>query len=76
MRHQRWMVRSFALCFAAVTLRLYLGAAMAGGLVYAQAYPVISFLCWVPNLVVAEIGIRVFLNRQRPISGAPGLARP
>ena len=56
-RHSRWMVRSFALCLAAVTLRLYLGASGLAAMPYAQAYPVIAFLCWVPNLIVAEIGL-------------------
>ena len=58
-RHQRWMMRSFALTLAAVTLRLYLLVSFALGLPYAQAYPVISFLCWVPNLVLIEIAIRL-----------------
>jgi uncharacterized membrane protein len=53
--HQRWMIRSFALTFAAVTLRIQLPLAGALALDMAIAYPVISFLCWVPNLVVAEL---------------------
>jgi hypothetical protein len=57
-RHRVWMVRSFALAFAAVTLRLYLGVAMASGLSFAVAYPVIAWACWVPNLVVAELWLR------------------
>ncbi len=56
--HQRWMIRSFALTLAAVTLRIYLPAALIGGLSYATAYPVIAWLCWVPNLVVAQLIVR------------------
>jgi uncharacterized membrane protein len=52
--HRRWMVRSFALTLAAVTLRVYLPLAMAVGLPFALAYPVIAWLCWVPNLALAE----------------------
>lgn len=53
-RHQAWMVRNFALAFAAVMLRLYLPAAMAAGMAFDVAYPVIAWLCWIPNLVLAQ----------------------
>ncbi len=49
------MIRSWALTFAAVNLRLYLGIAFAMGLAFSDSYPVISFLCWVPNLIAAEL---------------------
>jgi uncharacterized membrane protein len=57
-RHRMWMVRSFSLTFAAVTLRLYLPIALASGLSFAQAYPVIAWAAWVPNLIVAEWWLR------------------
>jgi len=60
--HGRWMVRSFALTFAAVALRLYLPLSNALGLDMALAYVAISWLCWVPNLLVAEA---LFLRRPR-----------
>lgn len=53
--HRRWMVRNFALTFAAVTLRLYLPSALVAGIAFERAYPVIAWLCWLPNLVVAEL---------------------
>ena len=53
--HRRWMIRSFALTLAAVTLRLYLPASVAAGLPFEIAYPAIAWLCWVPNLIVAEV---------------------
>jgi uncharacterized membrane protein len=59
--HRRWMVRNFALTFAAVTLRLYLPSSMAVGVSFELAYPAIAWLCWVPNLVVAEL----WFNRAR-----------
>ncbi len=52
--HQQWMVRSFALTFAAVTLRLYLPLSFAFGIPFEVSYPVIAWACWVPNLLVAE----------------------
>ena len=53
--HRRWMVRNFALTFAAVTLRLYLPASFAADIAFENAYPVIAWLCWVPNLLAAEL---------------------
>lgn len=52
--HRRWMIRNFSLSFAAVTLRLYLPPVFALQLPFEQAYPVIAWACWVPNLLVAE----------------------
>jgi len=57
--HERWMIRSYALCFAAVTLRLWLPAFMNGiGMDFIDAYRIIAWLCWVPNIIVAELIIR------------------
>ena len=56
--HREWMVRNFALAFAAVMLRLYLPASMASGIAFETAYPAIAWLCWVPNLVVVEVWLR------------------
>lgn len=53
-RHRLWMVRSYALTFAAVTLRLILPLELALGLSYHDAYQAVAWLCWIPNLVVAE----------------------
>ena len=64
--HERWMVRSFALTLAAVTLRLYLPLAFLGPWGYDNTYRAISFLCWVPNLIVAEIWLKA---RSSPVRG-------
>jgi len=74
--HRRWMVRNLALTFAAVTLRLYLPASMAAGLPFELAYPAIAWLCWVPNLVVAEV---LFNRTHQPallptVAGGPAPA--
>jgi hypothetical protein len=53
--HRRWMVRNFALTFAAVTLRIHLPVLTVGlGYPFEVAYPVVAWLAWVPNLIVAE----------------------
>ena len=64
--HRRWMVRNFALSFAAVTLRLWLPLSMGARLPFEVAYPVIAWLCWVPNVMIAEI----LLRRQRTLRDA------
>jgi uncharacterized membrane protein len=56
--HQAWMIRSFALTFAAVTLRLYLPIAALLPFPFVDSYRAISFLAWVPNLLVAELYLR------------------
>ncbi len=52
--HRTWMIRNFALTLAAVTLRLYLPLSFAAGLAFESFYPAVAWLCWVPNLIVAE----------------------
>jgi len=52
--HRTWMIRSYALCLAAVTLRLYIPLSAIAGVAFDDAYPAIAWLCWVPNLIVAE----------------------
>jgi uncharacterized membrane protein len=63
--HRAWMMRNFALTYAAVTLRLWLPVLIllqlpfaTGGFefdaAFANAYAAVPFLCWLPNLVVAE----------------------
>ena len=60
--HRRWMIRNFSLTFAAVMLRLYVPLAVVAGVGFEQAYAVIAWLCWLPNLLLAEW----LLNRSRP----------
>jgi uncharacterized membrane protein len=53
--HREWMIRSFALTFAAVTLRIWLP--LFPGVLkldFTQSYQAISWLCWVPNILIAE----------------------
>jgi hypothetical protein len=60
--HRNWMVRSFSLTFAAVTLRIYLGIFSAVGMTFENFYPWLSWLCWVPNLLLAEWLIKSTYN--------------
>ncbi|HYO76822.1 MAG TPA: DUF2306 domain-containing protein [Thermoanaerobaculia bacterium] len=56
-RHRSWMIRSYALMFAAVTLRLelpFLGAAFG----FDDGYRVVAWLCWIPNALIAEAIVR------------------
>jgi uncharacterized membrane protein len=62
--HRRWMIRSFALTAAAITLRVYLLAIPIFHLDFKSAYAAISWLCWIPNLGFAEI----WLQAGRPKS--------
>ena len=55
--HREWMIRSAALTFAAVTFRLYLHMATEYGHTFEAAYPVMTWACWVPNALLAEIYI-------------------
>ncbi|MFD5506510.1 DUF2306 domain-containing protein [Streptomyces sp. NPDC127051] len=67
--HQAWMIRNFALTYAAVTLRLWFGVLIFAQVPFAhgpdpfdailtQAYAPLPFLCWLPNIVIAEFMIR------------------
>lgn len=52
--HRAWMMRNFAMTFGAVTLRIYLGLMTASGIPFEEAYPVVAWISWVPNLVLVE----------------------
>jgi uncharacterized membrane protein len=73
-RHRAWMIRNYSLTFAAVTLRIYLPLATAViHFDFIPSYRVISWLCWVPNLVVAALLIR---RGAAGTVGAIGAERP
>jgi uncharacterized membrane protein len=52
--HRQWMVRNYALTLAAVTLRNELPLMLVARMQFSHAYVIVSWLCWVPNLFVAE----------------------
>ena len=57
-RHREWMTRNYALTFAAVMLRLWNPVFGAIGIDFTTGYIVVAWLCWVPNLLVAQWIIR------------------
>ncbi len=68
--HGEWMIRSFALAFAAVMLRLYLPLLNPLGIDFMDGYRAISFLCWIPNLILAELWIASRRRRLTTIAPA------
>jgi uncharacterized membrane protein len=55
--HVKMMRRSYALAFAAVTLRFYiwLFTVLGNGVNFENNYLIIAFLSWVPNLLLVEL---------------------
>ncbi len=58
-QHREWMIRSYALTFAAATLRLWLPALVALGVEFEQAYQLVAWISWVPNLIIIECWLRM-----------------
>lgn len=54
--HKEWMIRSYGLTFAFVTLRLWIGILMVinQGQNFDEIYQTVSWLAWVPNLLIVE----------------------
>ncbi len=68
--HRRWMIRSVALTFTAFTLRVLLPLQGPLGLDFVTWFVATSFLCWVPNLIFAELYLRLtgFAPQNQPSS--------
>lgn len=58
--HEMWAYRSYAITFAAVTLRIYIiiAAVIFGQDNFINYYAIIAWLCWIPNLILIEIFLR------------------
>jgi len=52
-QHQNYMLYSYAVCFSAVTLRIWLPLLTHLLGQFELAYPIVGWLSWVPNLIVA-----------------------
>lgn len=52
--HKKMTIYSYAACFAAVTLRVYLPFLTLFFKDFEVAYRIVAWLCWVPNLMVAH----------------------
>lgn len=57
--HHGWMIRSYCITCAAVTLRFWIPLFSLLEIEFAVAYPIISWLSWVPNLLVDEWLVRL-----------------
>ena len=71
--HIKWMIRSFALTLSAVTLRFYayLFDVVNLDLDPKSTYILLTYSSWIPNLIIAEIIIRLkypeyLLKRRMP----------
>jgi len=57
--HANWMLRSYALTFSAITLRIYMYVISKFNLFETwtdiEIYVMLSFMSWVPNLLLAEL---------------------
>jgi uncharacterized membrane protein len=56
--HEEWAMRCFAFTFSAVTIRLQLGIGFAAGYKFEDFYWMLSWTCWIPNILFAEWLIR------------------
>lgn len=64
--HRLWAIRSYALCFSAVTLRTWLPIFFVAGIPFLTGYMINAWLCWVPNLLFVEY--LIFRRKRQPIS--------
>jgi uncharacterized membrane protein len=69
--HIQMMRRSYALAFAAVTLRFYIwGCTVFGsGVGFKHNYIIIAFLSWVPNLLLVEL--MNYYDRKKQVKYQP-----
>ncbi|MBS9461793.1 DUF2306 domain-containing protein [Flagellimonas sp. 389] len=56
--HQGMMIYSYAACFAAVTLRIWLPLLTIVFGAFLPAYKIVAWLCWIPNIIFAFFWIR------------------
>lgn len=57
-RHQKMMIFSYAACFAAVMLRIWLPLLTVLLHDFTPAYQIVAWLCWIPNVLVAYFIVR------------------
>lgn len=56
--HREWMIRSYAITLAVVSVRPMFMIDPPMGLTYDVWYQIVTWICWVPNLIVAELYIQ------------------
>ncbi|HEY6543678.1 MAG TPA: DUF2306 domain-containing protein [Dokdonella sp.] len=76
-RHRRWMCRSVALTFAAVTLRVMLGVGGGVlGLPFMPVYITAAWASWLINLAMCELILRWPVPRPPAAGGSRWVSRP
>ena len=66
--HREWMIRNYALTLAAVTLRIYTRSFIGIGYLAPDFHHINAWICWVPNLIVAEWIIRRSRIKRRAVN--------
>jgi hypothetical protein len=66
-RHREFMLRSYALTFAAVTLRMYSFVFALIGFRGEFIYNVIVWLSWVPSLIIVEVWVRYSARKTEAV---------
>jgi uncharacterized membrane protein len=69
--HRRWMLRSYAMAFAAVTIRLYVHPARELGIPFEYRYPAGLWLALLTNIVAVETMLRWPSMREAFIGRPP-----
>jgi len=63
--HRQWILRSYALTLAAISLRIYVFfGSWSFDLAQPTAYALIAWLSWIPNLLICEIYLRYKSSRS------------
>ena len=67
--HEKFMIFSYAACFAAVTLRIWLPLLTVSMGEFNSAYRIVAWLCWVPNVIVALLIVRnKGTHKRKPVA--------
>lgn len=66
LKHRRWMIYSFAMTSAAVTLRIELQLFVLSHMSFGDAYRAVAWVSWLGNLAVAELYLRSAFGRRAP----------
>ncbi|MEO8821601.1 MAG: DUF2306 domain-containing protein [Ginsengibacter sp.] len=67
--HQKMMIYSYAACFSAVTLRIYLPVLIIIFHDFIKAYLLVAWLCWIPNMIVAWFLVKQLQRQNGKITG-------
>ncbi len=57
--HRQWIIRSYAITLAVVSVRPMFMIEPPFGLDYDSWYQIVTWLCWMPNLLIAECYLRI-----------------